>query len=110
MARIGQVPKSQLYAGPGYNRFDPLPRARQFEEETCFLNDADASNAAEALRSVECEADSEATLDDLPDPHSGKLDEMSIDELRIVARLLDVHNREQMTSREELIAAIERTL
>ena len=107
MARIGHIPKSQLYAGSGYNHFDPRPRARQSDKETSILETAAASNAAEALRAVDVEAGSPDALDELPDSHSGKLDELSIDELRVVAGLLDVRDREQITNRAELIAAIE---
>ncbi len=109
MARIGHVPKAQLYSGPGYNLFDPPVERRQFEEETTFLNSAATTNAAEALRVAEVEAGKTKGIDpDDTELDSTCLHSMTIDELRIVAGLVAVPDREQITSRTELIAAIER--
>jgi hypothetical protein len=65
-------------------------------------------DAAEALRQVEVEAVQ-------PDPDvsslsASQLDEMSIDELRAVARVLDVPERSKITEQDELIEAIRRRL
>jgi hypothetical protein len=71
--------------------------------------DEDAmEDAAEALRQVEVEAVQ-------PDPDvsslsASQLDEMSIDELRAVARVLDVPERSKITEQDELIEAIRRRL
>jgi hypothetical protein len=109
MSTIGNMPKSQLYAGPGYNLFDPPHR--QFEEETTFLDIAAMKNAAEAGVANDVVAD-DIDADDF-DPDDTELDNvylysMTINDLRIVAGLLNLPNREQITDRSELIAAIER--
>jgi hypothetical protein len=114
MARIGHIPKSQLYAGPGYNLFEAPPESpqkRQFEEETTFLDEAAMADAAESIRETEIEAVDSGTDQseaDLPDRE--KLQHMNIDELRVVAKLLDVPDREQITDKNDLVAAIERSL
>jgi hypothetical protein len=71
-------------------------------------DDAAMEDAAEALRQVEVEAVQ-------PDPDvsslsASELDEMSIDELRAVARVLDVPDRSKITEQDELIDAIRRRL
>ncbi len=109
MARIGTIPKSQLYAGPGYNLFEAPPRAmqkRQFEEETKFLDEAAMADAAEAIRETELEA----ADPDVSNLTKEKLLNMNIDELRSVAKQLDVADREKITEQDELVAAIQRSL
>jgi len=61
--------------------------------------------AAGALREVEVEA---ASVSSLPSPPAKEddLNMMSIDELRQLAASLDVPNRAQVISRDELLAAI----
>jgi hypothetical protein len=65
-------------------------------------------DAAEALRQAEVEAVQ-------PDPdvnslNASELDQMSIDELRAVARVLDVPERSKITEQDELLEAIRRRL
>jgi hypothetical protein len=71
--------------------------------------DEDAmEDAAEALRQVEVEA-----VQPDPDVHSlnaADLERMSIDELRAVARVLDVPDRSKITEQDELIEEIRRRL
>ena len=107
MARIGNIPKSQLYANSGFNSFDVVPQ-RQFEEETVFLDEAAMANAAEAVRDAEIEAD--ATDIDTANLTNEKLFHMNIDELRKLAKQLDIPGREAITEQEELLAAIKRCL
>jgi hypothetical protein len=109
MARIGNIPKSQLYAGPGYNLFEAPPRPvqqRQFEEETTFLDEGAMADAAEAVR----EAEVEAAAPDVTNLSKEKLQHMNIDELRAIAKQLDIPNRETITDQDELVAAIQRSL
>ena len=108
MARIGQVPKSQLYAGPGYNLFDPPAERGQIDERTMRLDDAAMCDAAEAVRAAELEAIENDDVDsDDTDLDSTHLESMSIDDLRIVAELLEVPDRARIIDRNALIAAIE---
>lgn len=109
MARIGNIPKSQLYAGPGYNLFEAPPRPvpkRQFEEETIVLDEAAMVDAAEAVREVEVEA----VAPDVTHLNNEKLQHMNIDELRSIAKQLDIPHRETITEQDELVAAIQRNL
>jgi hypothetical protein len=106
MARIGNIPKSQLYGGSPYNAFERQPHTARFEEEAAFVDEAAMADAAEAIREVEVDA-ADMEIDDL---NREKLLHMNIDELRIVAKLLDVPDREQIVDREELVAAIQRCL
>ena len=106
MARIGIIPKSQLYAGSPTNAFERQSSASRFEEEAAFVDEAAMADAAEAIREVEVDA-ADAEFEDLD---REKLHHMNIDELRIVAKLLDVPDREQITEQAELVAAIERSL
>ena len=64
------------------------------------------ADAAEAIREVEVEA----AEPDMNDFNREKLLHMNIDELRIVAKLLDIPEREQITDQAELVAAIQRSL
>ncbi len=105
MSRIGSIPKSQLYASSGFNSFDVAPQ-RQFEEETTFLDEGAMADAAEAVRAAEVEAvdpDTEGLTKD-------KLLHMNIDELRNLAKTLDIPGRESITEQDELLAAIQRCL
>jgi len=106
MARIGHIPKSQLYAGSPYNAFDRQSPDTRFEEEAAFVDEAAMADAAEAIREVEVDA-ADTELDDFS---REKLVHMTIDELRIVAKLLDVPGREQITEQSDLVEAIERSL
>ena len=107
MARIGNIPKSQLYASSGFNTFD-VPPQRQFEEETKFLDEGAMVDAAEAIRETEVAAmEPELNTANL---NKEKLLHMNIDELRTVAKQLDVPDRETITDQDELVTAIQRCL
>jgi hypothetical protein len=71
-------------------------------------DDEAMEGAAEALRQAEVEA-----VQPDPDVHllnASKLDQMTIDELRALARVLDVPDRSKITEQDELIEAIRRRL
>jgi hypothetical protein len=63
-------------------------------------------NAAEALRAAEVEA----AEPDVSNLTAADLEAMNIDELRAVAKVLDVPDRETITEQDELVAAIRRCL
>ena len=63
-------------------------------------------NAAEALRAVEVEA----AEPDVSNLNTADIESMNIDELRAVAKALDLPDRETITEQDELIAAIRRCL
>ncbi len=95
---------------PHYDRHaDISAEQNDFTEATSDDTDEAAmEDAAEALRQVEVEA-----VQDEPDISSidaSQLDYMSIDELRVIAKQLDVPDRAQITEQDELIAAIRRRL
>jgi hypothetical protein len=62
--------------------------------------------AAEAMRQAEVEA----VLPDLASLDAAQLEQMSIDELRAVAKALDVPGRAQISEQDKLIEAIRRRL
>lgn len=106
MTRIGQIPKSQLYAGAGYNEFVPTPQQSEFQQESTFVDEAALTDAAEAIREVEADA----IAPEVSTLSKEKLLDMNIDELRAAAKQLDVPDREQITEQDELVAAIRRCL
>jgi hypothetical protein len=69
-------------------------------------DDEAMENAAKALRQAEVEA----VAPDVNSLNASKLDEMSIDELRAVAGMLEVPDRSKITEQDELIEAIRRRL
>jgi hypothetical protein len=69
-------------------------------------HDDSMDDAAEALRQAEVESVSP----DVESLEASQLAHMSIDELRAVAKALDVPNRAQITEQDELIEAIRRCL
>jgi len=91
---------------PHYDRHAE-PSAEQnnlMESPPSELDDEAAEVAADALR----QADLESAQDE-PNAVSvdaSKLERMSIDELRILAKQLDIPNRGTITEQDELIAAI----
>jgi hypothetical protein len=62
--------------------------------------------AAEALRDAELEAARPEPTEPQRPAKSADLDHMSIDELRELAKEMDIPNRAQITEQDELIAAI----
>ena len=70
------------------------------------LDDAAMEDAAEALRQAEVEA----AAPDVNSLNASQLEQMSIDELRKVAGVLDVPDRSKITEQDELIEAIRRRL
>jgi hypothetical protein len=80
-----------------------------FEDSQRGGIDEDAAEvAAEAMRQADIEAAQEEF--DISSLKAADLEGMSIDELRVVARQLDVPDRAQITEQDELIAAIKRRL
>jgi hypothetical protein len=69
-------------------------------------DDAAMEDAAEALRQAEVEA----AAPDVNSLDAAQLEQMSIDELRAVAGVLDVPDRSKITEQDELIEAIRRRL
>lgn len=110
MARIGNIPKSQLYGGSPYNAFERQPPQARFEEEAGFVDEAAMADAAEAIREVEVDTAEGAAEIDTSNLNREKLLHMNIDELRVVAKQLDIPDREQITEQSELVAAIQRSL
>jgi hypothetical protein len=94
---------------PHYERPQPHAETELAPSNIGSGPDEDAmEDAAEALRQVEVEAVQ-------PDPDvsslsAAELNEMSIDELRAVARVLDVPDRSKITEQDELIDAIRHRL
>ena len=100
--------------------------AAQNELDGCrenMIDDAAAEGAAAAMRDADIEAakeEAEAQTEDVSDRaredfdlstiRAIDLDQMSIDELRVLARQLDVPDRSTITEQDELIAAIRRRL
>jgi hypothetical protein len=115
MGRIGNIPKSQLYARASFSSSDgKVHRNATFEEETSYVDEAAMADAAEAVREVEVDA-AEADAEGKETMESAQLNReklvhMNIDELRIVAKQLDVPDRESITDQDELVAAIQKCL
>jgi hypothetical protein len=95
---------------PHYDRnADPSAEQNRFEDAETIAIDADAAEtAAEAMRQADLESAQEEF--DVSSLNAADLDGMSIDELRVVARQLDVPDRGKITEQDELIAAIKRRL
>jgi hypothetical protein len=114
MSRISNVPKSQLYARASFSTSDgETSRTAKYEEEASFVDEAAMTDAAEAIREVEidaAEADANATEIDTTNLNKEKLLHMNIDQLRAVAKQLDIPDRETITEQDELVAAIQRSL
>jgi hypothetical protein len=115
MGRIGDIPKSQLYARTSFSSSDgKVNRNAMFEEESSYVDEAAMADAAEAVREVELDAaEAEAEGQEIPDVsqlNKEKLLHMNIDELRAVAKQLDVPERESITDQDELVAAIQKCL
>lgn len=115
MGRIGNIPKSQLYARASFSSSDgKVHRNAMFEEETNFVDEAAMVDAAEAVREVEVDgAEAESKGQETPDVsklNKEMLLHMNIDELRAVAKQLDVPDREAITDQDELVAAIQKHL
>jgi hypothetical protein len=71
------------------------------------IDEAAMDVAAEALREVEVEAaQPEPEIPDVSSLDAIELESMNIDELRLVAKELDIPDRATITEKEELLAAI----
>jgi hypothetical protein len=95
---------------PHYDRHaDPSIEPNEFDAARPHLLDDDAAeNAAGALREVEV-----AAAQDEPDVstvQSSDLERMTIDELRVLARQLDIPDRGTIIEQDELIAEIRKRL
>lgn len=67
-------------------------------------------NAAEALRETELEAAQPESMRVVSGSRSGDLESMSIDELRALAKELDVPNLADIIEQDELIAELRRRM
>jgi hypothetical protein len=87
----------------------PSAEKNQFVETSSIdLNDTVVEGAAEALRQADLEAAQEEF--DLSSLKLADLERMTIDELRVVAKQLDVPDRASIIEQDELIAAIRRRM
>jgi hypothetical protein len=95
---------------PHYDRHaDASAEQNSFEESRETHIDTDAAEvAADALRQADLDAAQEEF--DLSSIRAGDLATMSIDELRVIARQLDIPDRSKITEQDELIAAIKQRL
>jgi len=96
---------------PHYDRYAD-PSAEQNASNAAPVSGVDdqaLEDAAEALRKVEVEA-AQPEIPDVSSLDPSQLDKMSIDELRAVAKELDVPDRGKIIEQDELIAAIRRRL
>jgi len=92
---------------PHYDRNGGVRESSVCESDSVLSDDEDTmEEAAQALREVEVEA--VRPVKEVPD--YGRLDSMSIDELRSLADKLDVPNQEAIAQQDQLIAAIRRRL
>jgi Rho termination factor-like protein len=83
----------------------------EFREVEGPIDEAAMEDAAEAIRDVEIKAVCpDPDLPDLTTLDAAKLERMSIDELRVVAKELDVPDRSKITEQDELIAEIKKRL
>jgi hypothetical protein len=83
----------------------------EFREAEGPLEEEAMADAAEAIREVEIKAvRPDPDIPDLSTLDAAKIERMSIDELRVVAKELDVPNRSQITEQDELIAEIKTRL
>jgi hypothetical protein len=99
------MPHYDRFAGPGAEQNDLL-RSSSGE-----LDEAAIDDAAEALRAVEVEAvQPEPNVPDVSQLSAADVEAMNIDELRVVAKELDVPDRATITERDELVAAIRQRL
>jgi hypothetical protein len=98
---------------PHYDRHaDASAEQNQVHESTAGGVDTDAvEDAAEAIRDAEIQAvRPDPEIPDLLAIDAAQLESMSIDELRVVAKQLDVPDRSKITEQDDLIAAIKQRL
>jgi hypothetical protein len=95
---------------PHYDRqFDSSADTDKFDSSPGGpLDDAAAENAAGALREAEIEAAQEES--DAPKVDNSRLEQMSIDELRALARELEIPDRGTIIEQDELIVEIRKRL
>jgi hypothetical protein len=105
---------------PHYDRYAD-PSAEQNDLNTpseAGIDNAALDGAAEALREVEVQAAkpeapegrTDSSIVSIDSLTSSQLESMNIDELRAVAKELDIPDRATITDRDELIAAIRQLL
>jgi Rho termination factor, N-terminal domain len=97
---------------PHYDRHaDASAEQNEFHETGGAVDEAAMEDAAEAIRAAEILAvRPDPDIPDLSTLDASKLERMSIDELRVVAKQLDVPDRSKITEQDELIAAIRERL
>jgi hypothetical protein len=94
---------------PPYDRnANSSAQQNELSEPAGALDDAAIEVAAEALRQADLESAQEESVASADD--SSKLDQISIDELRVLAKQLDVPDRGKIINRDELVAAIRRRM
>ncbi len=96
---------------PHYDRYaDASAEQNALQEHSVGGVDPEAlDDAAEALRQAEVEAAQPEALD-ISSLDASRLDSMNIDDLRAVAKELDIPDRATITEKDDLIAEIRRRL
>jgi hypothetical protein len=83
----------------------------EFRESEGPVDEDAMEDAAEAIRDVEIKAvRPDPDIPNLSTLDAAKLERMSIDELRVVAKELDIPDRSKITEQDELIAEIKKRL
>jgi hypothetical protein len=83
----------------------------EFREPEGPVDEAAMEDAAEAIREVEIKAvRPDPEIPNISALDAAKLERMSIDELRVIAKELDIPHRSQITEQDELIAEIKKRL
>jgi hypothetical protein len=95
---------------PHYDRHaDPSAEQNDFEDVPGGEIDEEAAEvAAEAMRQADLESAQEEF--DISSLKAADLESMSIDQLRVIARQLDVPDRGKITEQDELIAEVKKRL
>lgn len=97
---------------PHYDRHaTPSAEQNNLAEKSGASDGVDMESAAEAIREVEVKA--VRPEPDVPDPstlNDADLQQMSIDDLRVIAQKLDIPDRSKITEQDELIAEIRKRL
>jgi hypothetical protein len=102
----------KIKAMPHYDRHaGTSAEQNEFRESEGPVDEEAMEDAAEAIREVEIKAvRPDPDIPNLSTLDAAKLERMSIDELRVVAKELDVPNRGQITEQDELLAEIKKRL
>jgi hypothetical protein len=97
---------------PHYERHaNPSAEQNDLAGESLAFDETAMEDAAEAIREVEVKA--VRPEPEVPDPSTldaAELQNMSIDDLRVIAQRLDIPDRGKITEQDELIAEIRKRL